>query len=72
MKTHKDIILNFLLKKNLAEKGERLKQYSDVYDNISKLAVYFDNENVQWLAHHFYTRALDVAKKGKFVFYEYF
>merc|ERR1711937_316400 len=44
-----------------AERGNRAKKYEDVYQNISQLAVYFDNENLDWLAHHFYTKALEVA-----------
>jgi len=44
-----------------AERGNRSKKYDEVYQNISELAVYFDGENLQWLAHHFYTKALEVA-----------
>jgi len=45
-----------------AERGERSKLYEDVYNNISKLATYFDDQKLHWLAHHFYTRALGVAQ----------
>jgi len=44
-----------------AERGERSKLHEDVYTNISALAVFFDEEGVHWLAHHFYSRALGVA-----------
>ena len=30
--------------------------------------MYFDGENLQWLAHHFYTKALEVAQHGEFNF----
>jgi len=44
-----------------AEKNERSKNHGEVYSNISQLAIYFDEEKLHWLAHHFYTRALEVA-----------